>query len=104
MYLAVKNQIINRHSLPLSIKKMSSRIFFKDFTDKRKISCLNPFSGHYATAKRGTFLSQEEVDGIDRIKTPYNRVKIEISTSRSIFQSFHTFLWSMDHTQKMKFQ
>ena len=50
------------------------------------------------------FLSQEEVGGIDRIKTSYNHVKTEISASKSIFHSFHAVLWSMDHTQKMTFQ
>ena len=38
--------------------------------------------------------------GIDRIKTPYNHVKIEISASKNLFHSFHAVLWSMDHTQK----
>ena len=50
------------------------------------------------------FLSQEEVDCIDGIKSPYNHVKIEISASKSIFHSFHAVLWSMDHTQKMALQ
>ena len=31
------------------------------------------------------FLSQEEVGGIDRIKTPYNHVKTEISASKKHF-------------------
>ena len=66
-----------------------------------KTRCLNPKSGHYAAAKRGNFLSQEEVGGIDGIKTPYTHVKTEISASKSIFHSFHAVLWSMDLTQKM---
>ena len=53
---------------------------------------------------RGDFLSQEEVDGIDGIKTPYKHVKTEISASKSILHSFHAVLWSMAHTQKMTFQ
>ena len=35
----------------------------------------------------GDFLSQEEVGGIEGIKTPYNHVKTEISASKSIFHS-----------------
>ena len=38
--------------------------------------------------------------GIDVIKTPYNHVLTEVSASKNIFHSFHTVLWSMDHTQK----
>ena len=48
----------------------------------------------------GNFLSQEEVSGIDGVKTPFSHVKTEISASKSIFHSFHAVLWSMDHTQK----
>ena len=47
----------------------------------------------------GNFLSQEEVSGIDGVKTPYNHVKTEISASKSNFHSFHADLWSMDHTK-----
>ena len=48
----------------------------------------------------GNFLSQEEVGGIDAIKTPYNHVKTEILASKSSFHLFHAVLWSMDHTHK----
>ena len=51
----------------------------------------------------GIFLSREEVDGIDWIKTPYYHVKTEILASKNIFPSFHAVLWSMNHTQKMTF-
>ena len=54
--------------------------------------------------KAEIFLSQEEVDGIDGIKTPYNHVKTETSAYKSIYHSFHAVLWTMDHTQKMTFQ
>ena len=50
------------------------------------------------------FISQEEVDGINGIKTPWNHAKTEISASKSTFHSFHAVLWPMDHTQKMTFQ
>ena len=70
MYLAIKNQIFNRHSVPLSVRKMSPQIIYRLSQTKAKTSCLNLQSGYNATAKRGNFLSQEEVDGINGIKTP----------------------------------
>ena len=100
MYLAIKNQIFNRHSLPLNVRKMSRRIVERLSQANAKTSCLNPESCHYTTVKRGNFLSQEELDGIDGINTPYNHVKTEISASKSIFRSFHAILWSIDHTKK----
>ena len=65
-----------------------------------KTSCLNPWSGHNAAAKKCNFLSQEEVGGINGIKSPYTHVKTEISASKSMFHSFHAVLWSMAHTHK----
>ena len=70
MYLAIKNQIFNRHSMPLSVRKMSRQILSRLSQINAKTSSLNLLSGHYATAKRGNFLSQEEVGGISGIKTP----------------------------------
>ena len=65
--LAIKNQIFNRHSMPFSVRKMSRRIIQRLSQTNAKSSCLNLLSGHYATAKRGNFLSKEEVDGFNGI-------------------------------------
>ena len=69
MYLTIKNQMFNRLSMPLSVRKMFRRIVSRLSQANAKTSCLNRSSGHYATAKRGNFLSLEEVDGMDGIKT-----------------------------------
>ena len=39
----------------------------------------------------GDFFSREEVAGIDGIKTPWNHVKTEISTSKNIIYYFMQF-------------
>ena len=70
MYLAIKNQILNRHSMPLSVRKMSRRIVERLSQTNAKTRRLNLKSGHYATDKRGNFFSQEEVVGNGGIKTP----------------------------------
>ena len=85
MYLAIKNQIFNRHSWPLSVRKMSGK-FFNDGHRHTPKPVVLIQTGHHATAKRGNFLSEDEVDGIEWIKTPYNDVKTEISASKSIFK------------------
>ena len=70
MYLAIKNQIFNRHSMPLSVRKMSRRIVLRLSQTNAKTSRLNLLSGRYARAKQGNFFSQEEMGGIGGIKTP----------------------------------
>ena len=67
MFLSTKNQIFNRHSMPLSVRKMFRQIVQRLSQTNAKTICLNPQSGHYDTAKSGSFLSQEEVGGIDWI-------------------------------------
>ena len=57
MFLVIKNRIFHRHFVLANGTKI--------VTDKRQTSCLNPLSGHYATAKRDHFLSQEEVGGVN---------------------------------------
>ena len=70
MRLAINNQIFNCHSMPFECKKDVTMNCTKIVTDKSQNQLSKPKTGHYTTAKRGNFLSQEEVAGIDRIKTP----------------------------------
>ena len=83
---------------------MSRQIVQRLSQTNTKTSCLNTKSGDYATSKRGNFLSQEGVGGIDGIKTPYKYAKTEVLVSKSIIRSFHAVPLPMDYTQKMTFQ
>ena len=42
VYLAIKNQIFNGLSMPLSVRKMSRRIVQRLLQTNAKTSCLNP--------------------------------------------------------------
>ena len=79
MHLTIKNQIVNRNSMPLSVRKMSLQIVQRLSQTNAKTSCLDLTPGHFDTAKRGNFLLQEEVGGIDWIKTPKNHTETKIS-------------------------
>ena len=62
---------------------------YKDVPDELYKDCHRQTSKqvvrtHYATTKRGNFLSQEDVGGIGGIKTPLNHAKTEISASKCI--------------------
>ena len=83
--------------MPLSVRKMSLQIVQRLSQTNAKTSCLDPTPGHYDTAKRGNFLLQEEVDGINWIKTPKSMRKQRSQLSKSIIHSFHAVMWSMDH-------
>ena len=58
-----------------------------------------PIIWPFLDSQKGQFLLQEEVDGIDRIKTPYNHVKTEISASKAFFIHFMQFVVHGSHTK-----
>ena len=59
MYWTNKYQTFIRHSMILSVKKMTHPIVQRLSQTNDKTSCLN--AGHYFAAQTGNFLSQEEV-------------------------------------------
>ena len=99
MYLAIKNQIFNRHSMPLSVRKMSRRI-----TDKRQNQVSESIVRPLRHSQKGQFSLTGRGGWYQCDKNTINSRETEILASKSTYHSFHAFLWSMDHTQKMTFQ
>ena len=100
LYWAIKNQIFNRHSIILSVRTMSQWIVQWLCPTNAKTNWLNPYPGHYFLAKIGNCLSQEEVGGIDGIKTPWKHTRTVLPASKSIIYSFYAGMWPMPRTQK----
>ena len=63
----LSNQIFNRHSMHMSIRKLSRRMS-KIVTDKRQSQLSEPIVWPLCHSQKGQFLSQEEVGGIVVIK------------------------------------
>ena len=53
MHLTIKNQIVNHHSMPFSVRKVFGQIVQRLSKTNAKTSCLNPWSDHYS--QKGQF-------------------------------------------------
>ena len=98
MCFAINNQIFDRQSLPLSGWKDVPANCTKIITDKRNNKLSEPIVFSLRHSQKLPYPG-----GIDGIKTPLNRAKTEIPSSKSIIHLFNSDLWSMNHAQKMTF-
>ena len=99
LLLVIKIQISNVILCLWVLERCSNELYKHCHKQAPKQCCLNPWADHYFTAEMGNILSQEEVDGIDRINTPWNRAnKRDIDIFNNIIHSFHVVLWLASQT------
>ena len=102
VYLAIMNQIFNRHSMPLGVRKMSGWIV-KDCHRQTPKPVVWIHSLAITPQPKGASFSQRKRWMVSTGLKHNKSMPKNILSSKITFLSFHAVLWSMDNTQKMNF-